>query len=294
MVNGSIITNNGKKIILDRAYTAVPTYLAPTTFKVGILNGTPSITSTDLDNPIPLSGTEAVDDCEAITGWTDSADMTITTNTTTYKENATSLSLAKDAGSSVNFSTSKTTTSVDFTSKTLFVWVYLTAVADLVATGTDAITIRFGSDASNYYQKGWDISELAVGWNLLYFTSATADSTTGSPALTVMDYSFIQLTTDLAADTIAADRIFMDDWKVASSDDLIKTFVSGYPTVDETNYEVEIRTILLSTEANGYNINGFALFNADGTPLMHSEDTFTAESKSNTDQFTFIVKDRII
>jgi len=294
MVNGSLITNSGKKIILDRTYNVAPSYTAPTVFKIGISNGTPSTSSTDLDNPVAIIGTEAVDDCEAITGWVDSADMTVTTNTTTFKENATSISLAKDAGSSADFSTAKTTTSVDFTSKTLFVWLYLTDVTDLVATGTDAITIRFGSDSSNYYQKGWDISEMAAGWNLLYFTSATADSTTGSPALTVMDYSFIQGTTDLAADTIAADRIFMDDWKLASSDDFTKTFVSGYPSVDETNFEVEIRGLLASTDANGYDINGFGLFNTDGTVLMHSEDTFTAESKSNTDQFTFIVKDRLI
>lgn len=293
-MNGSIITNNGKKILINRAYKASPDYTVPSTFKVGILNGTPAIADTDLDNPVPITGTEAVDDCEVITGWVDSADMTITTNTTTFKENATSLSLAKDAGSSVNFSTAKTTTSRDFTSKTLFVWLYITAVADLVATGTDCVTIRFGSAAGDYYQKGWDISELAVGWNLLYFTSANSDSTTGAPALAAMDYSFIQLTTDLAADTIAADRIFMDDWKVASTDDFVKTFVSGYPTVDETNFEVEIRGQLLSTEANGYDINGFALFNADGTPLMHSEDTFTAESKSNTDNFIFIIVNRII
>jgi len=294
MVNGSIITNNGKKIIINRAYKTTPDYLEPSTFKIGILNGTPNVADTDLDVPVAISGTEAVDACEAITGWVDSADMTITTNAVTFKEGSNSLSLAKDAGSSVNFSTAKTTTSRDFTSKTLFVWLYITAVADLVATGTDCVTIRFGSAAGDYYQKGWDISVLTTGWNLLYFTSATADSTTGAPALGAMDYSFIQLTTDLAADTIAADRIFMDDWKIASADDFIKTYVSGYPTVDETNFEIEIRGQLLSTEGNGYDINGFALFNADGTPLMHSEDTFTAESKSSTDQFTFIVKDRLI
>jgi len=293
MANGSIITNSGKKIILNRAYKTTPDYLEPTTFKVGIDNSTPAVADTDLDVPVPISGTEAVDDCETA-DWTDSADMTHTLNASTFKEGSNSISLAKDAGTSTTFSTSKTTTSRDFTSKTLFVWVYLTAVADLVATGTDAITIRFGSASGDYYQKGWDISELAVGWNLLYFTSATADSTTGSPTIGACDYSFIQGTTDLAADTIAADRILMDDWKVASTDDFTKTFVSGYPSFDETNHEVEIRGILLSTEANGNNINGFGLFNTDGTVLMHSEDTFTAESKSSTDQFTFIVKDRIV
>jgi hypothetical protein len=296
MANGSILTSSGKKIILNRAYKASPDYTAPTVFKVGISNGTPSVADTDLDNPIAITGTEAVDDCEATTGWTDSADMNTATSTTQVKEGTNSLSLEKNGAGSATYSTAKTTTSRVFTSKTLFVWLYITAVADLVATGTDAVTIRFGSDAggaNHYYQKGWDISELAAGWNLLYFTSASADSTVGSPNLSAMIYSYIALTCDNAADLIAVNRIMMDDWKLASTDDFTKTYVSGYPTINETTLEVEIRCQLLSTEANGYDLNGFGLFNTDGTVLMHSEDTFTAESKSNTDQFTFIVKDRL-
>jgi len=293
MANGSLIDNSGKLIIISKAYDSASTITVPSVFKVGILNGTPNVADTYLDNPVAISGTEAVDDCETA-DWSDDAECTTTLNASTFKEGSNSLSLEKDGGASVTCSTSKTTTSRDFTSKTLFVWVYITAVADLVATGTDCVVIRFGNDNSNYYQKGWDISELSVGWNLLYFTSATADSTTGVPTITACDYSYLALVTDLATDLIAADRINMDDWKVASSDDFTKTFVSGYPTIDTTNYEVEIRGQLSSIEANGYDLNGFGLFNTDGTPLMHSEDTFTAESKGDTDQFTFIIKDRII
>jgi hypothetical protein len=294
MVNGSIITNSGKKIIINRSYKASPDYTVPSLFKVGIDNSTPSVTDTDLDNPVPMDSTEAVDDCEATTGWTDSADMTAATSTTRVKEGTYSLSLAKDNTGSATYSTAKTTTSLDFTSKTLFVWLYITDVTDLVATGTDAVTIRFGSDASNYYQMGWDISVLAAGWNMLYFTSASADSTTGTPSLAAMDYSYIALTCDLAADTVAANRIMMDDWKLASETDFTKAFEGGYPALDETNHEVEIRGTLTSVQANGYDINGFCLINSDGTILMHSEDTFTAESKASTDQFTFIIKDRLI
>jgi hypothetical protein len=45
---------------------------------------------------------------------------------------------------------------------------------------------------------------------------------------------------------------------------------------------------LTNTLTNG------TLADADSSILMHSEDTFTAESKSSTDQFTFIVKDRLV
>ena len=76
--------------------------------------------------------------------------------------------------------------------------------------------------------------------------------------------------------------------------DLVKDYISGYPTIDETNFEVETRGVLVTTEANGFDLNGFGNFNKDTSILMSGEDTFTAESKSNTDQFTFIVKDQLV
>ena len=63
---------------------------------------------------------------------------------------------------------------------------------------------------------------------------------------------------------------------------------------DETNNEVTIRCLINSVQANGFNINGFGIFNDDGTLLMHSEDTFTSVSKSSTDEIVFIIKDRLI
>ena len=76
--------------------------------------------------------------------------------------------------------------------------------------------------------------------------------------------------------------------------DLTKTYVTSYPTLDETNFEAEIRAQILSTEANGFNINGYADFNTDATNKMGTESTITAESKSSTDQFTFISKLRLV
>ena len=54
-----------------------------------------------------------------------------------------------------------------------------------------------------------------------------------------------------------------------------------------------MRAFLSTVEANGYDINGFAWFNTDSTPLMFSGDEFTAESKSLTDEFVFITVDRM-
>ena len=74
---------------------------------------------------------------------------------------------------------------------------------------------------------------------------------------------------------------------------LTKNIDSNYPVFDETNNEVEIRCTVATTEANSNDIDGFGIFNEDTSPLMLSEDTFTAESKTSEDELLFIVKDRI-
>jgi hypothetical protein len=292
MANDSIITNLGKNIVINRAYKPTPDYTAPTQFKVGILNGTPALADTDLDVPVAISGTEAVDNCDAITGWVDSADMTVTLNNTTYKEGTGSINLTKDGVATDTASTDKTTTSRDFTSKTLYVWFYIkdaTAYAKLAAT--DCLTIRFGSDNSNYYYYTRDASNLSTGWNLIYYSTATADGTQGAPTIGACDYSYIAIKATGSGITWSAGDMIMDDWKLASASDYFSTVVSGYPTIDESLKEVTMRGFLSVTDANGYDINGFAWFNTDATPKMFSEDTFTAESKSETDEFVLITVD---
>jgi|TARA_Y100000034_G_scaffold95237_1_gene115575 hypothetical protein len=294
MATGSIITNNGKIIVLNRAYKSSPDYTVMSQFKVGYDNGTPAVASTDLDFPIATHDTEAVDDCEAA-DWTDSADMTTATNATYFKEGTTGLDLTKDAGGSDTASTDKTTTSVDFTSKELFVWLYIIDVAMLAKlAATDCVTIRFGSDNANYYVYTRDAADLATGWNVIRFTSATADSTTGAPVITACDYSYIAIKATGAAITWSVNDLVMDDWKVASATDYFVTIDSGYPSIDETNNEVELRGTLPTTHGNGYDIDGFAWFNTDSTELMGTENTFTDESKSDTDEFLFICKHRIV
>jgi len=293
MTDGSIITNNGKITMLNRAFKASPDYTAPTVFKVGIENGTPSVTSTDLDHPIPISGVETVNDCEDHTNFTAGTDSALSDNATTYKQGNGSISIAKSGTSGTTFSMSGTVTSLDFANKKLSTWLYILDITDLVTSGT-AVSIRYGNDGSNYWQYDIDIGSLANGWNLFEWEDGDASSSTGSPSTTACDYYAIILNTDLAADTVAADRVVVDDLKLISSDDYTKTYVSGYPLIDETNKEVETQMYLTSVEANGYDINGAAMFNTDSTPLMFSEDTFTAESKSNTDEFVIVAKDRLV
>ncbi len=287
----SVTTNDALLIAMNRMYKSSPDYTEPSVFKVGTTQTTAQVTDQDLDHPVPISGTEQIDDCDATTGWTDSADMTISVNSTTFKQGSGSLNLTKDGTASANASTSKTTTNRDFTSKDFSIWLYVLdqTTLDLFAT-TNCITLRFGSDASNYYQWTKNKADLAVGWNLIdQLTSANA-TPTGSPTITACDYTFVQITSVNAADTWSAGAVIMDDIKLASSDDYTKTFTSGYPIIDEDTKDVTVRCDLSSVEANGYLLSGFGMFNTDSTAKMEGIDDFSVESKTDTDEIIFTIK----
>lgn len=74
----------------------------------------------------------------------------------------------------------------------------------------------------------------------------------------------------------------------------IKSFVSGYPVLDETNMQSTIRCFLSSVEGNGNNLTEFGFFNVDGSPLMFSRSVFTSISKSTSNEISFVQKDSII
>jgi len=288
----SIITNTGKQIMLDRTYTETPTKTAPKYFKVGSGQATAVASASSMTNPVPISGTDSIDDCETA-DWTDSADMTTALNSTTYKIGSNSLNLTKDATASATASTYKTTTSINFTSQEFSMWLYILDSAALAKLATSAcLTIRLGSDASNYWQWTKDKSALAVGWNLIDGLTTSNGTETGSATLTAMDYTYIGLTATGSAIVWSAGDILMDDLKAVAADDYLKAFTST--TINNSALEVEIRSNLSSLEANGYLLNGFGVVNNDSTKLLFSLDDFTAESKSNTDEFIFITKDKLL
>ena len=72
-----------------------------------------------------------------------------------------------------------------------------------------------------------------------------------------------------------------------------KAFVTGYPTLDETNFQVTVRCFVNSTEANGNTLVEFGLFNTDGSALMWSHSTHTAISKTTSIEVTYIEKDKL-
>lgn len=71
----------------------------------------------------------------------------------------------------------------------------------------------------------------------------------------------------------------------------IKSFVSGYPVLDDTNLQATIRCLLNSLEANGNNLTEFGLFNEDGSPLMFSRTVFNPVNKTSSVEISFVEKE---
>jgi len=161
------------------------------------------------------TGSEQVDDCESITGWNDSADMTVTLNTSIFMQGIAAINLTKDGTSSADVDTSKTTTSRDFTGKKFSKRLRIVDAAALAKlAATNALTIRYGSDSSNYFEYQFDRSELTSGTAFNYINnlqSGNADSTTGSPVLTAMDFTLIRLTATGSGITWGSGDFIMDD-----------------------------------------------------------------------------------
>ena len=191
-----------------------------------------------------------VDGADVTTGWTDSADMTVSQNTSTYVENTLALNLTKDGASTNIPNTCKTVTSRDFTSKKLSLWLYIDdqTTLDLFAV-TNCVRIRYGSDATNYYQWDFNKSELAVGWNYLEnLTSANADSTTGTPSLTAMDYFLIQIETALAPYSWAVGKVILDNIVVSSGDLLSRFILTAITKTDSINLYLDTTITVTVTE----------------------------------------------
>jgi len=287
MASSYVLTNNGLKIAIDRFTNSSPTRTALSKFQVGIGTTAAAFTDSALGNSVPITGIEQVDACDVTTGWTDSADCTLSVNSTTYLQGSGSLNITKDGSASTTCSTYKTTTSLSFASKILAVWLYIkdtTTLNKLEATGT-AVAVNFGNDGSNNWRWNFLKSELSTGWNYLGSLSpSNADTTTGSPSTAACDYTAISIYSANTSDTWSDGDLIFDNIFLAEAADYYKTVESSYPSADYTNYEVTYRSRITSTQCNGHNLTEVGLANTDGTILLGTRGTFNPVSKSNTDE----------
>jgi len=285
MTGSTGIPNVAIDAIMNRAYTATATELPPSRFQVGLDGTAFTPADTALLDPVPISGTEVVDSCDATAGWAAGTDSAVTLNTVSFVEGTGSISLAKSGTAGTTASMSKTTPSLNFTGKTFFCFLKIVDLADLKSSGT-AARVRFGSDSGNYYQFDVDVSLLIAGWNIVMFRSTDA-VVVGAPAIGACDYTYVAVFTDLAADTIATDRILWDDMKLASDSDYYKALEIGFPAVDTVTDQVTYEGRLTTTDANGCLIREFGGFDANVSPLMWNRSTINPFSKSLQDEIIF-------
>jgi len=314
MANDSIITTKGKNIVLHRAYTATGSlsatlYLSPTKFQVGISNGTPVIGDTALDGPIPYANGVVNDDGDnQLTG--SNGGTNTTDNSTTYKEGAGVTDAKAQNLIADNTNVTKTWTIANLAALGTVVdgtkygslWLYIKDAAALAKFKSSSTAFQMklrtnGDGATLYYTITKTAALLAVGWNFITNENTIVTLWTqgggGAPSGVINEF-IIEITTNNATDTFTAGDVVYDLLRTWDLADTKKDFVASYPTFDYTNNEVTIRCRLTSIEANGFPIDGLALWNEDTTPLMTDEDTFTDESKSSTDEFVFICKNRIL
>jgi hypothetical protein len=297
MANGNIITNTGKKIALNRTFKSTPDYGIPSIFKIGIGTNTPSTTDTDIQTKIPITGTELVDNCDVTTGWTPNVDCTLTVNTTTYKEGAGALNFTKTGTATANANASKTTLSINFTNKEINLWVYIYDTTTLNKLSvSNCFQIQLGSDSSNYYYWNKNKPDFVVGWNYLSgLTTSTASGTTGSPVITAMNYTLIQLTATASGQTWSVGNIIVDIIQVAGSSSFIKSLLSGYPLLDESNLQVTNKALLALSEANNsFNISEFGMFNTDSPNKIFSRVVHTPILKTSGVQIIYVEKDKFV
>lgn len=305
MAYGSLVNNQGRKVMLYRSYTAngdlsATQYLAPTVFQVGINNQTPARTNTALTNAIPIGNGTVNDNGDNTMTGSSGGDNT-TDNTTTYKEGAGAADATAQNLIANNTATTKIWTIADLAALGTLItgtepfglWLYIKDAATLAKIVS--VEIKLGSDSSNYYTKTVLVANLAVGWNWINTNTTLVNELTevGTVAGNI-DTFIIEIITNNATDTFVAGDVIYDLLRQWAEADLIKTFVASYPVVDFTNLEVTTRCYLPTTAANGFNLDGFAIYNEDTAPLMLAEDTYNDESKSSADEFAYVVKDRLI
>lgn len=293
----SVYTEDGKIVDNNRTYKAVPDYTTVSKFGVGIKQGTPLVADTDLDYVVPINnGTVNDNGDNTFTG--SSGGDNSTDNTTTFKPGAGETDNTAQNLISNNTNVTKIWTIADLSSlginaiadQPFAMWIYIkdaAALAKFLIAGT-ALEIKLGSDSSNYYSKTFELTDLATGWN--WITSNTVnveDLTETGTVVGDIDTFLIEIITNNATDVFIAGDVIYDllrQWEVT---DTVKTFIAGFPAIDEGTFKVKIKGSLTSVQANGFDLSGFKVLNTDTVPKVTDLSDYTAESKSDTDEFIY-------
>jgi len=144
-----------------------------------------------------------LENCESITGWAGSADVTAVALSTNHKEGSNSISFAKSLGTVVAGSITKTLSPalnlVDYYDGHLRYWAYVSATTDITS-----ISLVIGQSASHCNTYTTLVASLSAGWNLIDVEIKSPTTVTGNGVTwTSVSYMSFVVTLDGAAKTLA-------------------------------------------------------------------------------------------
>lgn len=306
MANGSTNTIEKKKIYLYRGNTqngslSSTQYLPPDRYRVGINEtATPTVTTTTLAYEIPVDNGTINDNGDNVLTGSLGGDNS-TDNTTTYKvgggqtDNTSQNLIANGTNQTKAWAREPVTNAFLSTSRIGF-WFYVkdsTTYAKFLTSGW-CLALRVGSDSSNYYEKQWTNTSFTTGWNWMSpGVVSSGMTTTGTPTGT-LDYMQILIRTNNSTDTFVAGDVLYDLCRQWTDTQSKLAYVSGYPTLNMSLLQATTRILIGASQAVGYDINALILQNRDTSELTTDAHVFTAESKSATDEFVFVIEDRIL
>ena len=143
-----------------------------------------------------------------------------------------SIAMGKSGTSEATINYSKASTSVDGTGRRLKVTVFIKDLQQL--DQGNAMEVRIGSGASDYYTKSFTREELRVGNNEVDINLLDM-GTSGTPVITALDFIFIEFNVPASSDTITAGDLKMDNWRLEDIDSPDASDVEVfYATNDDT------------------------------------------------------------
>lgn len=162
-----------------------------------------------------------LDACDAITGWsgsTDAGTSTVYTDLSDIKEGDGALNLIKSGTTVNNVTWTKTMTQIDSNDRELKLWYHIDDTDDLASS--NAVEIRWGNDASNYFYKRYNRADLSDDWNGLKLDVESPTGETGNPDRAELDYFAIKVTYAASTTTKAAGTQMIDHIRVGAINDV--------------------------------------------------------------------------
>lgn len=269
---------SGRNLFVDDGVTEIFNYLGGTS---------------DPPTHVAWSPDLVLEKVDVVGNWTDdsSAATTPTQNTANVREGTGSLNMGKDGtGSATFWYNNPLSSTIDCSKVTIFyVEFRIDNSTDLAKfTTNNCLTIKIGSDSSNYKSLSFDRADIFVGWQTITIVvSDMAD--TSSPNMSAVDFLEIRMVTTNSSDTITHGNLLLDYWRgywpLSMTDTTLHDEQERLATTStvRSGNQVVIKSVMTKSDGNTYNYRFTALFNDATTgDMFFGIETFDEIKDSNT------------